>query len=54
MRPGQRRSLWPVPPVGPSVGADDPAAGADHAWAEGRHRHVIGPSVDRAHRAAVA
>jgi hypothetical protein len=36
-----------LPPVRPRVGADDSAAGAHHARAECRHRHVIWPAVRR-------
>jgi hypothetical protein len=32
---GQALALWSLPPVGPHVCADDAAAGADHARAEG-------------------
>ena len=32
---GQALALWPLAPIGPHVGADNAAAGADHARAEG-------------------
>jgi hypothetical protein len=38
----------------PRVGADDPAASADHARAEAWHSRVIRPAVDGKHRAMMA
>ena len=35
LRPGEARPRLPLRPIGPRVGADDAAAGARHAWAEG-------------------
>ena len=41
-------------PVRPGVGTDDAAAGADHAWSECWHWHVIGPAVSAQDVAAIA
>jgi len=41
-------------PLGPDVGADGAASGADHATAERLHRYMIGPRLDIKHGFVVA
>ena len=50
----QALALWPLAPIGPHDGADDAAAGADHARTEGRHSNALVVGVDVEHGFVVA